>query len=179
MYCYKNEKYIIFLNDKFFKKSLFKSYYNKIVNNLENKGISVVSNSDILRYQISGHKKLSFDDKDYPDMNCLYIHLFNGRYYNDIIYVKKKIETEREMLTLLAGKLGVKQLYYSSIITETTLLNIKGGVKLNGIDTSIKYARDITTKNGTSGKEIYLNRGAPVYITSNDLEAVDAIIKEK
>ena len=179
MYCYKNEKYIIFLNDKFFKKSLFKSYYNKIVSNLENKGITVVSNSDILDYQIKGHKKLSFDDKDYPDMNCLYIHLFNGRYYNDIIYVKKKIETEREMLTLLACKLGVKQLYYSSIITETTLLNVKGGVKLNGLDTSIKYARDITTKNGTSGKEIYLNRGAPVYITSKDLEAVDANIKEK
>jgi len=179
MYCYKNEKYIIFLNDKFFKKSLFKSYYNKIVTNLENKGITVVSNSDILQYQINGHKKLCFDDKDYPDMNCLYIHLFNGRYYNDIIYVKKKIETEREMLTLLAGKLGVKQLYYSSIITETTLLNVKGGVKLNGVDTSIKYTRDITTKNGTSGKEIYLNRGAPVYITSKDLQEVDANIKEK
>ena len=178
MYIYKNEKYIIFLHDRFFKKSLLKSYYNKIVNNLENKGIIVVSSSDILKYQ-NTNNILTFDDKIYPDMNCLYIHLFNGRYYNDNMYVKKKIESEREMLTLLAGKLGVRELRYSSIITETSLSNTNALTNTKGINMNVKYTKNTTIREGTCGQEIYLNRGAPVYISSKNLEQVEENIKEK
>jgi hypothetical protein len=37
---------------------------------------------------------LSFDDKHFPEVNCLYFHLYNGQYYNDTIYIKRKVEKE-------------------------------------------------------------------------------------
>ena len=59
---------------------------------------------------------LSFDDYPFPITNKLYIHLFNNQYYNENIYNKKKIDIEREMLFLLAGKLGVKTINYEIVI---------------------------------------------------------------
>ena len=178
MYQYANEKYIIFLNDNFFKKSWFKSYYNRIITNLENKGIKIVSKSSIYEYQSSNPSiKVRFDDNMYPITHCLYIHLFNGNYYNDTIYVKKKIDIEREMLILLAGKLGVKDLKYSSIVTETIFHNISASITAKGIKNMVKYTRDNVVKEGVSGCETYLNRGAPVYIYSRDLKEIDTNIK--
>lgn len=187
MYENMNDNYIIFLNDKFFKKSFFKrsffkSYYNKIINNLENKGIRVVSKSDIYEYQ--DRKKhhtdlcLYFDDNKYPSLNSLYIHLFDGNYYNDTIYVTKKIEMERGMLILLAGKLGVRELKYSSIVTETSLSNISGGVNVKGINNMVRYKKEKSVREGISGHELYLNRGAPVYISSQNLYEIDMNIED-
>ncbi len=36
-----NEKFIIFLNPRYFKTSIFKSFYDKLKENLENKGITI------------------------------------------------------------------------------------------------------------------------------------------
>jgi len=164
--------------------------YKKFIKELENKGITVVSISDIINYQ--NHNKivkndntnntnntntnitntnttkivLSFDDKIYPEVNCLYFNLYNGQYYNDTIYVKKKVEKEREMLLLLAGKLGVKELSYSSIITETTFSQIDGSIDIKGFENKIQYKKEIKEHNSINGSEVYQNRGAPVYLNS-------------
>jgi hypothetical protein len=153
--------------------------YKKFIKELENKGITVVSISDIIHYQ--NHNKivknennttnttkivLSFDDKIYPEVNCLYFNIYNGQYYNDTIYVKKKVEKEREMLLLLAGKLGVKELSYYSIITETTFSQIDCSVNIKGFENKIQYKKEIKEHNSINGCEVYQNRGAPVYLNS-------------
>ena len=156
--------------------------YKKFIKELENKGITVVSISDIIHYQnynkiVKNENNttnttnttkivLSFDDKMYPEVNCLYFNIYNGQYYNDTIYVKKKVEKEREMLLLLAGKLGVKELSYYSIITETTFSQIDGSVNIKGFENKIQYKKEIKEHNSINGCEVYQNRGAPVYLNS-------------
>jgi hypothetical protein len=98
----KLETYMIFLHKRFFKKSIFRLYYKKIVKNLENKGICVIPIKDIIEYQKENTDNiLKFDDKIYPDTSVLYIHMCNGKYYNDNIYSRKKMEAEREILLLV------------------------------------------------------------------------------
>ena len=172
MFNFKNDKYLIFLQDRFFKKHWFKSY-KKVIKSLENNGITVMSNTEIIEYQSFMNNPLIFDDKNYPELNCLYIHLYNGIYYNDSIYVKKKIEKEREMLLLLAGKLGVREMSYSSATTETSIANIEASISIKGIETKAQYTKNKTVKDSTSGHEIYQNRGASVYLNSKTREEMD------
>ena len=178
MFVYKEDKYIIFLQDRFFTNKWFK-FYKKTMKSLENNGITVISITDINQYQSNRiiHKypniNLLFDDKIYPQLNCLYIHLYNGMYFNDTIYIKKKIEKEREMLLLLAGKLGVREMTYSSIITETSISNIKAEIIIKGLDNKIQYTKNKIVIDSTTGKEVYQNRGAAVYINSKSKEEVD------
>jgi hypothetical protein len=120
-----------------------------------------------------------FDDNLYPEINTLYIHLFNGLYYNDKIYSKKKLDMEREMLLLLAGKLGVRLLTYTCVRKETTLTRINAGIKAYLFNTGIKYNIDTSVMNGCSGKEVYLNRGAPVYLFSRNISFVNDNIQRK
>ena len=182
-----NEKYIMFLNPHFFKKSFFKSIYQKLVDKLENKGIVVFNIKTTIDELKNIHKntiknkktKLSFDGNSFPDTNILYIHLFNGQYFNSNIYAKKKIEIEREMLFLLAGKLGVREINYETELIETTIINTNAGIKLNTLDKSINFQKSIEKKVGTKGKEEYLNRGAPVYLKSNNLEEVEQNIESR
>jgi hypothetical protein len=44
-----NEKYVLFLNSRYFNKSLFKSFYNKLKENLENKGITIFNIKTIVK----------------------------------------------------------------------------------------------------------------------------------
>lgn len=172
MFEFKDDKYIIFLQDRFFKKHWFKSY-KKVIKSLENNGVTVVSCSDIIEFQKVMKYPLLFDDKTMPELNCLYIHLYNATYYNDAIYVKKKIEKEREMLLLLAGKLGVHKMTYSSTITETSISNIEALLLVKGFDNKVKYTKNKSVKNSATGCEIYQNRGASVYLKSKSREALD------
>ena len=97
MFNYQNETYFIFLTKKYFKKGIFGSIYWTIKKNLENKGITTVCIDEFIQWakqneinKQSGQMELSFDGQPYPNINVLYIHLFNGQYYNDSIYNKKK-----------------------------------------------------------------------------------------
>ncbi len=112
-----NEKYVLFLNPRYFKKSIFKSFYDKLKENLENKGITIFNIKTTVKEikkqnEDNSNKKLLFDDYPFPSTNTLYIHLFNGLFYNDTIYIKKKVHYEREMLFLLAAALGVQTIEY-------------------------------------------------------------------
>ena len=121
---------------------------------------------------------LSFDDKLFPEVNCLYFHLFNGQYYNDNIYIKRKVEKEREMLLLLAGKLGVKNLSYHSTITETTLSHIDANINIKGVQNKIQYTKNKLDHITISSEEVYQNRGAPVYLNSKSREQLNYNIEE-
>ena len=180
MFNYQNETYLIFLDNKYFKKSLFSSIYEKIKEDLENKGIKTVSIIDIIDFQNTSdnQQKLKFDDKDYPETNVLYIHLFDKQYYTDSIYSKKKIEKERDMLLLIAGKLGVKESSYSVDVTEMRITKANLGTNVQSVDGSIGYQKIITKTKGQTGKEIYLNRGAPVYLNFKTTSDVNNNIKE-
>ena len=51
------------------------------------------------------------------------------------------MEIEREMLFLLAGKLGVKHISYKTEIIETTISQLTAGVNIKALDTSAKYKK--------------------------------------
>ena len=195
----------MFLPAKYFKSKFFKSFYKRFRNSLENKGIVLFNledcvkeiqnifmnkqNNSLLEKQLnedlnnSQNTKtdtvnLTFDDCPYPNPNIFYIHLFNGQYYNDTIYSKKKLSNEREMLFLLAGKLGVKLITYTTEIVESKITRYEGSIKIKGLKNGIKYNKTVQKKTETSGEESYLNRGAPVYVQSNNIIEVELDIKK-
>jgi hypothetical protein len=174
------ETYVIFLPEYFFIHSWYSyGYYSKIVKNLRNKGIKVINILKIVKYQeCVDDSELLFDDSKFPDPNVLYVHLFNGLYYNDAIFNKRKLEKERDMLLLLAGKLGVSSIRFNSQITETTLLNIGVSANVKGLENGAKYTKNIKTYSGNSGIEKYANSGSEIYITSADLNEFDENIKK-
>jgi hypothetical protein len=180
-----SEKFIIFLHPRYFETSLFDSIYKKLKNNLENKGIVVfnikLAIQELKKNDLDSNKKfkLLFDDIPFPNQNMLYCHLFNGQYYNDSIYIKKKVDIEREMLILLAGKLGVQYITYESEITETEITKLDANVNVKSIKNGVNYNKKIEKKEGIKGKEEYLNRGAPVYLKSNSIQDVEKNIKER
>ncbi len=180
-----NEKYVMFLNATYFKKRIFKSIYKNIIKRLENKGIVLFNINDAVEEIKRRHKntqkhktKITFDDNYFPNVNTLYINLFAGRYYNDNIYNKKKIEKEREMLFLLAGKLGVKQICYKTDVVETTITKMNAGIKTRGT-LSTNFTKTVQKTEGIKGEEYYINRGAPVYLKYDNLQEVEKNIEEK
>ena len=177
------EKYIMFLENKYFKKNLFCSIYNKITKLLTNKGIVLFNIEKIIDKLRLAHKvkktNLLFDGNPFPNTNTLYIHLFNNQYYNDKIFNKKKIEIEREMLFLLAGKLGVKEINYETEIVETNITKINSVLNLKSLNGGVTFNKNISKTQGSKGKEEYLNRGAPVYLKSENLQEVEKNIEDR
>ncbi len=187
-----NEKFIIFLNPCYFKPSFFKSFYDKLRDSLENKGITVYNiktavkeikklteESKLNTSQLNNSKTLLFDDYPYPSTNTLYIHLFNGIYYNDSIYIKKKVQYEREMLFLLAAALGVKLIEYKTDIVETIITRSDAKVNMKGFKNSVTYNKSIEKNEGTFGREEYSNNGSPILIDSNTMKEIEQKIKNQ
>ena len=180
-----NEKYIIFLSSSYFKKRYFNLIYKKIIKNLENKGI-VIFNIEKTIEEIKRKYKykhtnfnLTFDNNPFPQNNTLYIHLFNNQYFTEHIYNKTKIEVEREMLFLLAGKLGVKTINYNTEVIETSIVKTEFNASVKTINASIKYNKTVNKTIGSKGMEEYLNRGAPVYLKANNLQEVEKNIEDR
>ncbi len=192
-----NEKFVIFLNPRYFKKSIFKSFYDKLKENLENKGITIynikpcvkeikrltennelnVSHSN-LKENIN-IKRLLFDDYPFPSTNTLYIHLFNGLYYNDTIYIKKKVHYEREMLFLLAAALGVKNIEYKTEVIETTISRMEAKISVKKFKNGVSYNKTLDKSIGISGREEYSNNGSPILINSTNMKMVESNIKSQ
>ena len=168
----------MFLKNSFFKPRFFKSFYKKFRNSLELKGVKLFNIDDTIKEINSDNPSLTFDDEKYPNPNILYIHLFHNQYYNDNNYSKKKLSVEREMLFLLAGKLGVNIINYDTELIETTISRVDAEMKIKGHTNGIKYNKTIMKKTDTNGREEYLNRGAPLYIESKDIHEVEEDIKK-
>jgi hypothetical protein len=175
-----NDKYLIFLPNKYRPKRnvgcmCLKKYKDNIINILLDKGISIRYRDDI-RGIISSKNK-TFDDEISPKLNTLYIHLTGGDYYSDNLYSKKKTEREREILFLLAAKLGASKIIYETDIIETQITKANSRIKTNNIDINATYSRKINNHKGKTGKEIYSNRGAPVYTLSKNINQVEDNIR--
>lgn len=189
--CSSYSKYLIFLPNRFCvndtidvgcgckkskKKALSKSIY--LVETLSDKGISVKFTRDIKQYV--GRRGYSFDDGLSPKLNTLYIHLFDGDYYSDDLYPRKKSEREREILFLLAIKLGVKSIFYETKIIETTVTRVGASVSISQYGgVSGKYSKTSTEIKGQTGTETYSNRGAPIYVLSDNLGQVEENIRQR
>mgnify|MGYP001306932533 CR=1 FL=1 len=179
--CPTDQKYVMFLPERYFKSTFFENIYKKLRKNLENLGIKLFCIDNFIKHYNSEKShtlNVLFDDKNVPTANQLYIHMFGKLYYSDSVYNKKKIEKEREHLFLLAGKLGVNTIEYSTEISETsvTQANVSGDV--NNVSCGISYTKSTEKKQGTRGEEHYENRGAAVYVNSKNKDEVDANIKE-
>ncbi len=185
-----NEKFVLFLNPRYFKASIFKSFNEKFKENLENKGITIYNiklavkeikklNEENILNASSSNNILLFDDYPFPSTNTLYIHLFNGLYYNDNIYIKKKVHYEREMLFLLAAALGVKTIEYKTNIIDTIITKIDAKLNIKKIKNGISYSKNIEKSEGISGKEEYSNNGSPILINSTTMKDVENKIKEQ
>jgi hypothetical protein len=174
---HKFQKYIIFLKPIYFKKTFIISIYNKIKTNLENKGI-VLYNID---HQMNGYtlhnKKLMFDDSSVPNINTLYIHLFDNLYYSYNLYNKKQIEREREILYLLAWKLGVKSINYETYTTQITISDALIKLKNSRFGTSNKYNKTLKYYKGIKGVDNYTNSGAELYLKYNNIVDVEKYIE--
>ena len=81
------------------------------------------------------------------------------------------------MLLLLAGKLCVSNIRFSTQVTETTIVNMGASLNVKGIDNSCKYSKNTKSYLGDSGIEKYANSGSAIYITSTDLNDFDSNIK--
>ena len=176
------DKYIIFLSDRLQKNQpncfcINGSIGFHIVNKLTDKGITILYRKDIR--DIISHGNLSFDDDISPKLNTLYIHLLNGEYYSDNNYYKQKVDRERELLFLLAAKLGVKNINYDTEIYDTTLMQASSSVDAPKIGINATYATTTTSNKGKSGVEEYDNRGAPIYTLSKNISQVEENIKRK
>jgi hypothetical protein len=172
-----NQKYIIFLKAKFFKPRFFKSFYKRFRNSLENRGIILFNLEETIREINLLNPNIAFDDEKYPNPNILYIHLFAGQYFNDNIYSNRKLTIEREMLFLLAGKLGVNVIDYDTQITYIEYSKSQVGMKAKGYSNSIEFEKNIIKTTTTNRKEEYLNRGAPIYLESNSIKDVEKDIE--
>ena len=122
---------------------------------------------------------LSFDNYHAPKINVLYIKLIEGEYYSADVYAKTKLEKERQMLFLLAGKLGVHTINYKTEIVETTISNNNASINVNNVDLSTSYNKTTSKQKGIEGNEVYSNRGAPVYSISNQIGQIENTIESK
>lgn len=179
-----NEKFVLFLNPRYFKASFFKSFYDKLKENLENKGITIYNIKTTVKeikkqHEESLNKYLLFDDYPFPSTNTLYIHLFNGLYYNDTIYIKKKVHYEREMLFLLAAVLGVKNIEYKTEVIETTISRMEAKISIKKFKNGVSYNKTLEKSTGMSGREEYSNNGSPILINSTSMKMVETKIKEQ
>ena len=172
------DKYLIFLPNRYFKTKktcfLWKKYAHHVVEELTDKGISAHPRSAIKNYMAE-----CFDEDTIPKINTLYIHLMNGEYYSDELYSKKKMEREREILFLLAAKLGVSRIDFETEVTETVVSMMETSFKIKNVDNGTSFNKKISKTKGQTGREVYLNRGAPVYCLSKNIRQVEDNIREK
>lgn len=162
---------LIFLPDKYKKKSRWTIRKNDLIENLENLGVKVVYTSDIEMYTKS--KIYTFNDNNYPVVNTLYIHLFNGAYYCDKHYSSKKLEKEREIIFLLSGKLGVSEIKYKIENSNINISGINASTNIEKFKLGASYDKKINSSREKSYIERYSNRGAPVYTLCKNLDQVE------
>ena len=165
---------LIFLPDKYKKKNKW-IFKNDLVEKLENLGIKVVYTSDIEVY--TKNEIYTFNDNNYPNINTLYIHLFNGAYYCEKYYSSKKLEKEREIIFLLSGKLGVSEIKYKIESSNFNVSGFNASANIEKFKIGGSYDKKINSSKEKSYIERYSNRGAPAYTLCENLDQVELNLK--
>ena len=178
-------KYLIFLPNRFNRRDqtnvgcLCAKIRRCILRDLNDKGITVRFRNNIRDYTTNATTTYKFNDGFFPKMNVLYVHLIGGEYYTDDIYTKKKTEKERDILFLLAAKLGVKTINYKITKVTHTMKKMSIKAKIKKSTTQFKYSKSSNETKGERGQESYINRGAPIYSLSDTIEQVEDNIKAR
>ncbi len=172
------QKYVMFLPERYFKSTFFENIYKKLRKNLENLGINLFCIENFIGQINKSNSNLTFDGKPIPVANQLYVHVFKNLYYSDTNYNKKRMEKEREHLFLLAGKLGVHEIKYTTEITETEITSTALDSQVANVTGTVSHKKSETKKTGMGGSEQYENRGASVYVNhKNDIKKVEEELK--
>lgn len=178
-------KYLIFLPNRFNQQiqvnvgCICAKIQRNILSELQDKGITVRFRSNIRDYTTNDVITYKFNDDFFPKLNVLYVHLIGGEYYTDDIYTKKKTERERDILFLLAAKLGVKTIEYKIKKIVNTMKKLDMNMKIKKSKTEFKYSKSTKEIEGEQGQESYINRGAPIYSLSDTIEQVEENIKAR
>ena len=156
------DKYVIFLPDIIvnLKKCFYKySKYSKLLKSLRKNGIKIIAESEINKWIDENNTKnsvnLLFDYESLPELNKLYIYLCGSLYFSDDNYSKFKFNLEKELLLLLCGYLGCKEV---SIITNNKNVNenkIETNIELNNISENININNNKNYDFKDDIKEIY------------------------
>ncbi len=139
------DKYIIFLPDEIlkFKKCFFYfSKYKKFVNKLNKYGITVIYKKDIdnfLSVNKFSNLELTFDYEKKPDLNKLYIYLSGSLYFSDENYSRYRMNLEKELLLLLCGYLGAKQIKIIDNNTENNTQILSSEIDIQNCSENIKF----------------------------------------
>lgn len=107
-----------------------------------------------------------FDDERYPKLNTLYIHLSDGDYYSDTLFSKRKTEREKDMLILLAARLGLKKITYKTITVETEMKRVRADATVAKNSVGITFAKTEAERVSESSSETYANHGSFIYCLS-------------
>ena len=176
-----HEKYVIFIPNHFDDLSgkcvPLNNYRKSLTNDLLEKGVHVLYRKDIVDIVKNSHK--TFDCEKMPILCILYTHFFNGEYFSEKLFDAEKTKRERDVLFLLAAKLGAKKITYNTKIIETTITKVNAELKIKNVDIGASYKKTSIYSEGKNGVENYENRGAPVYLLSRSFDQVNYNIKQK
>ena len=178
---YGYDKFIIFLKHSYFKRSCLTPFKNKLINELELRGICIkpffssnftrnISRCNLCQSRLRGMYRnhidmkqtgFTWDDNTIPEVNVLYIWLTDNKYYSDKVYSEKKTELEREILLIIAGLLGAKTVECKVKLHTNDILLVNEGIKASGvIEHDGSYENKNEETNDTKVREEYDNTGA-------------------
>ena len=114
------------IRKKIFKKLIESGIEVLYENDNENKNESKNENKN-------KNKKynLTYNDNSSPELNILYIHLNKNKYYTDTTYSQQKTDLEKEILFLITGLLGGKNISSNSYIPNSSLSISRQSFELN------------------------------------------------
>lgn len=178
-------KYLIFLPNRFniteqVNVGCFCAKIRRnIIEELNDKGIIVKFRSNIKEFTDikDSYLTYTFNNEFFPKLNVLYIKLIGGEYYSDDTYTKMRTEKERNILFLLAAKLGVREIKYKIKEVIYTMKKINVNLNIKKSKTEFKYSKTRNETEGESGQETYINRGAPIYSLSDSIAEVEENIR--
>lgn len=165
------KKFILYLPDFYFKTNCCGKCKTKIVDDLELRGVHVLSYENIMN-------NYTYNDSSFPEVNILYMWLTDNKYYSDDIFSHKKTELEREILFLLTGILGGQTISCNSYIRNDESFILNQDLKAGLIEESVHY-QDINSSTKSIQKdENYSNNGSEILIESDNWEHLKDKIKE-
>ena len=125
------DKYIIFVPDSLFNiKNKFLccvSYFN-LESSFKNQGISVIKSSKIKSWKNKNKFNgidSTFDYDTSPELNKLYIYLCGNLYFSDSNYTRYRLNLEKDLLLLICGYLGVKEINVDESRNNKTQKNME------------------------------------------------------
>ncbi len=149
------DKYIIFLPDEIvgIKKCLFGfSKYNKLLKGLKKYGIKYIYESEISTWN---SENFTFDYEKDPELNKLYIHLCGTLYFSDNNYSRYRMNLEKELLLLLSGYLGAKEINIIDNKIINTEKKVSSSINVEGGTNSVEIGNTNTNSQKISIKETY------------------------